>query len=377
MIIMRIKAENFYSFTDFDINFSYPKKLTNTTIPNEFLINRPRFRYKKVNIIMGSNASGKTTLGQLILNICNLIIKKTANQAWYETIYDNTKEAEAMMDFILDGSVLYRINVLTTPIKEDGKIDISTCIRKVNINLTDDYEKCADRLDDIPLTYTEDLQHEIDKVDTSSLGWTFSFPRTDRKFKTDTENSKIYIKVLENILRTLDPSIRKVEKLENIDDSYIIWLKDKKLLMQEGRLALDNMLSSGTASGIEIATMLTGIIEDKFGFYYCDERFSFINSDIEQAIISLMIEKLADNSQLFITTHNSDILDMNLPIHSFTFLRKDENGKIKAVYASKYLKKNTDSIKNAVINDVFSTSPNLDLIDELVSINEKEVETNE
>ena len=78
-----------------------------------------------------------------------------------------------------------------------------------------------------------------------------------------------------------------------------------------------------------------------------------------------MIEKLGNDSQLFITTHNSDVLDMNLPKHSFTFLRKDSEGTIKAAYASDYLKKNTASLKNAVINDVFSTAPRLNLLDEL------------
>lgn len=36
-----------------------------------------------------------------------------------------------------------------------------------------------------------------------------------------------------------------------------------------------------------------------------------------------MIDLLRPNGQLFFTTHNADILDMNLPKHSFTFLRKD------------------------------------------------------
>lgn len=58
------------------------------------------------------------------------------------------------------------------------------------------------------------------------------------------------------------------------------------------------------------------------------------------------------------------ILDMDLPKHSFAFMRRDEltGNKISCIYASAYLKKNTDSLKNAVENDLFSSAPNVDQI---------------
>ena len=55
MIIMDIKVDNIYAFKDFHINMSYPKKIVNSTIKNEFLEERTNFRYKKVNIIMKNN----------------------------------------------------------------------------------------------------------------------------------------------------------------------------------------------------------------------------------------------------------------------------------------------------------------------------------
>ena len=55
---------------------------------------------------------------------------------------------------------------------------------------------------------------------------------------------------------------------------------------------------------------------------------------------------------------------MDLPKHSFAFMRRDEldENRISCVYASAYLKKNADSLKNAVENDLFSSAPNVDLI---------------
>lgn len=48
MIIMDIKVDNIYAFKDFHINMSYPKKIVNSTIENEFLEERTNFRYKKL-----------------------------------------------------------------------------------------------------------------------------------------------------------------------------------------------------------------------------------------------------------------------------------------------------------------------------------------
>lgn len=54
-----------------------------------------------------------------------------------------------------------------------------------------------------------------------------------------------------------------------------------------------------------------------------------------------MIDLLRPNGQLFFTTHNADILDMNLPKHSFTFLRKDitnVDSSIESIEASSLIK---------------------------------------
>ena len=98
--------------------------------------------------------------------------------------------------------------------------------------------------------------------------------------------------------------------------------------------------------------------------YYCDEKFSYVYSDIEIGFLSLMINELKPKSQLFYTTHNLDILDLPLPKHSFNFLKKDDQC-IYVINAADYLKKNTDSLRNAVDNDLFSVAPRLDEIENL------------
>ena len=85
----------------------------------------------------------------------------------------------------------------------------------------------------------------------------------------------------------------------------------------------------------------------------------------------MMLECLKDNDQLFFTTHNTDILDLHLPKHTFAFLKKDiydEQEPIKCISASDYLKRNTDSLRNAVENDLFSSAPNVEFVYEIANL---------
>ena len=103
-------------------------------------------------------------------------------------------------------------------------------------------------------------------------------------------------------------------------------------------------------------------------FCYCDEHFSYIHSEIEKAIFGLMMERIRDNEQLIFTTHNMDMLDLNLPKHSYTFLKKeviDGKNYVTAVAASSILKKNTDSVRGAMDNDMFGAIPDLSKLNDL------------
>ena len=81
-----------------------------------------------------------------------------------------------------------------------------------------------------------------------------------------------------------------------------------------------------------------------------------------------MLDNLKENEQLIFTTHNTDMLDLNLPKHAFAFLRKtavDDEYHVSVMYASDILKRNTDSIRCAVENDMFSSLPDDSLLDML------------
>ena len=81
-----------------------------------------------------------------------------------------------------------------------------------------------------------------------------------------------------------------------------------------------------------------------------------------------MVAHLRENEQLIFTTHDTDMLDLNLPKHSFAFLRKSgEDGEtnVTVAFASDILKRNTDSIRCAYENDMFASLPDETLLDSL------------
>ena len=329
MIVLNLELDNLFGFEDFKINFSYPKKIENSSIKDEFLKDRPNFRYKKVNILLGANSTGKTSIGKAMMAIFNFLNKKEII-ALTQYIRDIEKEMSFSIDFILDSkNILYRVNLKYK--KENEKIDLD--LYKADILKNDSYETTIEKFKKLNLE-NESYIEVLDKLKKVS-GWLFTYPEQGSNFLKS--NSEVMdVKIFENILKTLDPSIEKVRKLDEVKNSYILTLKGEDLIIQDGEFVKkNNILSSGTKSGLDIAYITSAIKKNTNIYYYCDEKFSYIHSDIEKAILSLMIDFLKPNTQLFFTTHNMEVLNMDLPIHCFTFLKKSE--KIEVVYVSEYI----------------------------------------
>lgn len=364
MIIMNLEIDNFFAFKNFKMNMSYPKKIVDSYITGEFLKERQNFRYKKVNILMGANATGKTSVGKMLMAIFNFIDKKESIQL-VEKICDKTKEASLSMDFVVKSNKLYRLDVKILPqeTNEDSGQHVKAFTRCADINTRDSYESCVKKIEEMRLNLQDNFVLELEKIER--LGWMFTYPSDlTEGVKNYSENSK-YPLILDHTLRALDPSIKKVEKIDEVKNTYVVRMDLHDLIIQDGKIIKENILSSGTKAGIDIAHMLAAISAGECGFYYCDEKFSYTHSEVEKAFLSVMIDGLKDDEQLFFTTHNADVLDMQLPKHTYTFLKKDiyDDGEpIKCVNASEYLKRSSDSLRNAVDNDLFSVSPELELI---------------
>ena len=218
MIIMDIKVDNFYAFKNFHMNMSYPKKIVDSTIEEEFLEERPNFRYKKVNIIMGGNATGKTSLGRLLMLFTNYL-NDGGFRRFTDRISDEKKEAKISIDFVTDTNILYRFEMKVLPKEKDdySEDEVDIKIYYTPILIKDNYEMCANKLNEKNCSCTT-----YDKINTN--GWSFSYPIDvieEKKYKTIEENDK-YIFILEQILKTLDPSVKEVVKVNQITEG-VIW----------------------------------------------------------------------------------------------------------------------------------------------------------
>lgn len=370
MVVLDVYLDNFYAFKNFHMNLTYPKRIVGSCIKEEYLPGRPNFRYKKVNIIMGANASGKTSFGHALMKIFNFIDKK--NYEFVTSIIgDQLKPASFTIDLASRMNVLYRVSCTISPRKGEkyDAEDISLAIQKENINVKDSYESCIRRL--INSEYIPDVSYieELEKIE--SLDWLFEYPEDTMRTLRFPKNDKKFTRVLYNILKALDPSIQSVEASKDAENAYVIRLQGRAVILQDGAPFATELLSSGTKAGVEVARVVSALMQGFYSFYYCDEKFPYIHTDFEKAILSLMVDFIGPSEQLFFTTHNTDILDMNLPKHAFTFLRKDpdnEETPITCIEASSLLKRSTDSLKNAVENDMFATAPAVDLVYDIADL---------
>lgn len=368
MVLMNVKLNNFLIFNDFELCTSYPKKIVNSGIGEEHLTGFPNFRYKKLIILMGPNASGKTAFGRIILSIFNFIKYKEPGRITY-LIEDVFADASFTVDLAFPEGELWRINAIIhpSPTAEYRIEDIEVSVRKTKILAYDNYEKCSERLSIQPEEIDSNYISTLELVPKFSWGFEFSMGLGRPK----NFNSKVYLNVLKQTLMTLDPRIEDVISTDADDEMTIIKYNHFSVIMKDGEVvAGKQILSQGTLEGIGIACLIAGMKTHFSDFYYCDEKFSHIYADAEKAFLSLLIDLIGADEQLFITTHNLEILDMNIPKHSFAFLRRDvhDNNHISCVFASDYLKKNTESLKNAVENDVFSSAPDLSGIYKLKDI---------
>ena len=358
MIILNIKLNHVYGFDDFQMNFTYPRKLSVSLIGEEALAGRKRFRYKKAIILMGTNATGKTSLGRALLKIFSSV--KEANEAFLRDLYSGDQPAEFLVDFVNEGHTLHR---LKGSVKGE---DVNLHYYSAEIGEKDSYEMAVEKLTD----RTADLNGNIKelKKQVGVLEYRFAYPEIETSLRVSDVKKDALLKTLRAVIGTLDPTLTDISIAKDLKDSFIIRRRSKEIIIQEGKLLNRELMSSGTAEGIDVAVFLASMLSNRNCFYYCDEHFSYIQSDIEKRIFGLMVERLGANEQLIFTTHNTDMLNLNLPKHTFAFMRKeidDTDYKVTVSFASDYLKRHTDSVKCAMENDVFGSLPDDSLLDDL------------
>lgn len=362
MAVLKVEFDNFLCFDNFSADFSYPKKVVKTNLPNEFLSNYPNIRFKKVNIIVGSNASGKTSLGRAIWHTFMFLNKKEGNSL-IELIKNPNKRTSILLDYIYSNGVFFRVEIRI----EAGTKDISVRLRGMRAQKYDSYESLVDRLD-----ANAQFENYITALDRFEFhGWNFAFPSIESGFdiikcEHDEKDKKEFCQIYESVLKTMDPSIKRAYPSREVENSYIVDFYDgQSVAVTNGeKLSEIKKLSSGTKYAINIADVIFSIKKHYNGFYFVDEQFSYVNSDIEIACLMKMISLLDDGEQLFFTSHNEELLALPLPNHTFNFISKVwDGGDTQIVWTNASIeKRNNVNIKNLYDNDFFNVSPDVNKI---------------
>ena len=358
MVILDVRLKKIYGFDEFHMNFSYPRKLSASLLGNETLEGRRRFRYKKAVILMGTNATGKTSLGKALLKIFSSI--REANEAILRDLPSGDTPAEFQVDFVNEGYVLHRFSGI---IEKDN---VNIRYFAADIEEMDSYEMTVLKLEEKTAEINGSLK-ELRKT-VGTLRYRFAYPEIEKSLRVKEIGQEEMLRTLRAVIGTLDPTLTDVSIAKDLKDSFVIRRRGEEIIIQDGNLLNRDLLSSGTAEGIDVAVFLAAMLSQIEGFYYCDEHFSYIESAIEKRIFGLMVERLKGNGQLIFTTHNTDMLTLNLPKHSFAFLRKEIDAEkyiVSVTFASDILKRNTDSVKCAMENDAFESLPDDSLLDEL------------
>ena len=365
MAVLNVEFDNIFCFNNFKANFTYPKKLVKTCLEDEYLKDFPNIRYRKVNIIVGSNATGKTSLGKAIWKVF-LFIRTKESINIEDLVSDTDKNAYILMDCIDSDGSFFRIEIKRLITKE-----ILVRYQVLSASPDDTYETLVAKLrlgEDGFENYLTAFKQEV------PIGWNFKFPTIETGFDKivcaypkDEQNA--FADVLNNVLKVFDSSINNVVPSNEIEDSYIVSFKNgsKPISITDGeKISEIKSLSSGSKYAVNIAGVIYSIKNHRNGFYFVDEQFSYVNQDLEIACLTTMINLLDDGEQLFFTTHNTEVLSLPFPNHSYNFLRKtlDNQGFpfIELINAASIEKRNNVNIKNLYDNDYFDVAPNTDLI---------------
>ncbi len=382
MLFTRLVVKNLYSFDDLDLDFTYTKKKTHLPLEGEFLENRPNFYVKRVCIFAGANATGKTSIGRVMCAMQNFIVLHRRLKMLAEKITDKTRPAEIELEFATPSdSRLHRcyVRISTAPTVLDGVkyayVDIAPTSRAGDARrkldrIFNGKTKSSTLIDSFSGNRTEELDRFFN-LDFSNQGWNYLFSDINEVSEEDPIFREDDKDIFYTIMNSFDSTIVEVSpvmsKIDNKFKGFDIRFQneDSVLITSNGNCSNEekDRLSKGTYEAIKVVGFLAYMKRCILGssyVFYIDEKLSASHVSVEMAILNVMINILPRNSQLFYTTHNSEIFDMNLPAHSYVFFRK-QNGYTKAILPEAYSLK--ESLKEAVMNNVFKTLPDSFLMD--------------
>ncbi|SHN94129.1 ATP-binding protein, partial [bacterium endosymbiont of Bathymodiolus sp. 5 South] len=331
--------------------------------------------YKKVCIFMGANASGKTSLGRMMCKINNYLAGRPVEDT-PSKICDKDSNASFEVTYITPETK--EIHQLKAEFDKNGLFFES--YQSCGLNKTDNLKKTLAKVSALEpkSNYSQESNYGIEKPGFKSVAyltghqiggethkWSYMFSASNTSTELDIN---VNVSLLKELLMTFDPSIFDVVEMpeELNKNTYIVKFSNgDNIIVDNGRILDEERFSRGTLESIEVANFISFLIGNDNATLFLDEKMAHSHSELEISMLNLMVEKLKGDSQLFYTSHNYDVLEMNLPSHSYVFMKKDEFVEVMHPEKLGYTK-NDRSLFGFVKNDVFGTLPDTTKIEELL-----------
>ena len=382
MIILRVACDNLYMFKNFEVDFVYERRNNHWLSEKDKLFVGSNIKVRKSLIIMGANASGKTTFGKLLCMIFNFVHGSDLSNGSFNipsAHYDKSADSSFEVEFVIEDTVyllraffnnygLHKEEVFSQKIYKT--YTIQTLRKKLKSSKPIKvYESEGNELSMGYKSYAFALSREFISI-RKKIGFWFNFSEQPLNSSIVVETS---IKFLNDVLPRIDNSVVSVRRLSIEGEtgesfrtsSYQINFKNGTFLtVPDGDLSrCDERLSHGTFEAMDFLSAFNELSQNDGRFFYVDERLAHMHSELEAYLVHQAFSQKAPNNQTFFTTHNTELLELNLPLSSFLFFRRNEAGFNEALYPSEVLRKNVRDLRQYYENDYFGIWPDYSGLD--------------
>lgn len=375
-------------FKNFFLDFTYAKKVNHYLTSDDSLIPDSKVHVRKKIVILGANASGKTTFSKLLCAMNNFIIGRSVSQKGmnlYNAIYDTNKSANFEMEFAIN-RYAYRIycefnhNGIIREYLRKTKIYRSFNIAKIRQHLNESknvLEYSNENID--PITNLDGFESKMLKNNDAATqnilkefvngeGFHYTFSHFADYMLSETKVNAP-VEMLNKVLPVIDSSVDRVIELTSGDasvktNSYLIIFKNgEHLTIPDGDLRRgQDRLSHGTYEGLAFLNFLQEIKHRKNDLIFLDEKLSHLHAELEVYLIMTAFY-IKREAQTFFTSHNSSLLDLAIPSICFLFFGRDGEYNT-ATFASDKITKNDRSLRNYYENDFFNNIPDFSKLDD-------------
>ncbi|OCN04404.1 hypothetical protein A4S06_11330 [Erysipelotrichaceae bacterium MTC7] len=390
MIYFTVKIHGLFSFRNFTADFTYARKAKNDEL-HQSLKNYPNVRYRKLNIVMGANSSGKSTLGKLLCMISNYVSGRDIQSVINIDLAKMCQENQPYFDDIYFETIYYHKDYMyQLHVSFDGEGVVSETWKRIKLAKKDTYNDAVAKLSKVGKenieTYSRsesgitfgfkspELSKSVSKYNLlGQVSYLYSFQQfeVNRRVESSIPESKT---LRDRLLKVFDPSIASIDPITSIvvdEDGIeeVVDLNMERIRFVNGRkqdvdfgkeLTSENTtLSTGTIEAIHLAHVLHKI--DRYSVVYLDETMVHSHHELEPYILQYIMKVLEKNEmQLFFTTHSTEALELDIPNYNVMFMRKSNSGYTEEIIKPvDSMKHNKRSLVNAFVNDQFSTSPDI------------------